>query len=78
MAPQIQTTISPYTQKPVLTRPLLSKDQLEAAVADAVKVQKTWRKVSLDDRIAIAEKWVGEFEKNAAPMAEDISTQMGR
>jgi acyl-CoA reductase-like NAD-dependent aldehyde dehydrogenase len=54
----IQTTISPYTQEPVCTRPLLSETELDSVVAEAVKAQKSWRKVPLDDRIAIAEKWV--------------------
>ena len=54
----IQTTISPYTQEPVCTRPLLSEGELDNVISEAVKAQKTWRKVPLDDRIAIAEKWV--------------------
>jgi hypothetical protein len=54
----IQTTISPYTQEPVCTRPLLSQTELDNVISEAVKAQKAWRKVPLDDRIAIAEKWV--------------------
>lgn len=54
----IQTTISPYTQEPVCTRPLLSQGQLDVVIADAVKAQKAWKKVGLDERIVIAEKWM--------------------
>jgi acyl-CoA reductase-like NAD-dependent aldehyde dehydrogenase len=54
----IQTTISPFTQEAVCTRPLLSESELDNVVAAAVKAQKSWKKVPLDDRIAIAEKWV--------------------
>ena len=54
----IQTTISPYTQQPILTRPLLSEIELDSTIAEAVKAQKSWRKVSLDDRIAIAQNWL--------------------
>lgn len=54
----IQTTISPYTQQPVCTRPLLSEKQLDTVIAEAVKAQKSWKKVPLEDRIAIAEKWL--------------------
>ena len=54
----IQTTISPYTQEPVCTRPLLTQGQLDVVIADAVKAQKAWRKVTLDERIVIAEKWM--------------------
>lgn len=54
----IQTTISPYTQQPVCTRPLLSEKQLDAVIAEAVKAQKSWKKVALDERIKVAEKWL--------------------
>jgi len=54
----IQTTISPYTQQPVCTRPLLSETELDTAINEAVKAQKSWRKVPLDERIAIAKKWL--------------------
>ncbi len=54
----IQTTISPVTGKPVLTRPLLNEEQLDAVIGNAAKAQKSWRKVSIDERIAIAEKWM--------------------
>ena len=54
----IQTTISPFTQEPICTRPLLSETELDTVITQAVKAQKSWKKVPLDDRIAIAEKWL--------------------
>lgn len=54
----IQTTISPYSQEPILTRPLLSETELDSAITNAAKAQKAWRKVTVDERIAIAEKWL--------------------
>lgn len=54
----IQTTISPIDQSPACTRPLLSSEQLDTVIGDAVKAQKAWKKVSLDERIAIAEHWM--------------------
>jgi acyl-CoA reductase-like NAD-dependent aldehyde dehydrogenase len=59
--PQIQTTISPIDQQPVLTRPLLTDDQLDQVIAQSVRAYKAWRKVPLDDRLAIAEKWMVRF-----------------
>ena len=56
--PSIQTTISPYTQEPVLTRPLLSDTELDNVIDQAVKAQKSWKKVPLDERIAIANRWI--------------------
>lgn len=61
MSSQIQTTISPYTQKPILTRPLLSDQELDNAISEAVKAGKSWRKVPVEERIAIAEKWLVRF-----------------
>lgn len=54
----IQTTISPFDQSAVCTRQLLSEEQLDVVISDAVKVQKAWKKTSLDERLQIAEKWV--------------------
>jgi acyl-CoA reductase-like NAD-dependent aldehyde dehydrogenase len=56
--PQIQTTISPIDQKPVLTRPLQTEEQLDHVIAESVKAYKSWRKVPLDDRLKIAEQWM--------------------
>ncbi|WWD20150.1 hypothetical protein CI109_104626 [Kwoniella shandongensis] len=74
----IQTTISPFTQKPICTRPLLSESELDSVIAQSVKAHKSWKKVPLEERIAIARKWLVEFEKIGDVAAEDISLQMGR
>ncbi|WVR08209.1 hypothetical protein IAU60_005256 [Kwoniella sp. DSM 27419] len=74
----IQTTISPYTQQPVCTRPLLSEGELDSVITQSVKAHKSWKKVPLDERINIARKWLTEFEKIGDVACEDISTQMGR
>jgi len=58
MSAKVQTTISPYTQQPILTRPLLSDTELDNVVANAVKASKAWKKTTVDERIAIAEKWL--------------------
>jgi acyl-CoA reductase-like NAD-dependent aldehyde dehydrogenase len=36
----------------------LSEAELDTVIDQAVKAQKSWKKVSIDDRIAIAEKWL--------------------
>ncbi|WVQ79383.1 hypothetical protein IAT38_001480 [Cryptococcus sp. DSM 104549] len=74
----IQTTISPFTQQPVCTRPLLSEAELDTVIAQSVKAHKSWKKVPLEERIAVAKKWLVEFEKIADVAGEDISVQMGR
>jgi acyl-CoA reductase-like NAD-dependent aldehyde dehydrogenase len=46
---------------------LLSETELDNVIAAAVKAQKSWKKVPLDDRIAIVEKWVVSYlELNGA------------
>jgi acyl-CoA reductase-like NAD-dependent aldehyde dehydrogenase len=42
----------------VCTRPLVSEEQLDVVISDAVKAQKSWKRVSIDERIQIAEKWM--------------------
>lgn len=90
----IQTTIGPYKQEPVCTRPLATDEQLDSIIAEAVKAQKSWKKVPIEQRVEIAEKWVvrilelsmslieahtqSEIEKQADLLAEDLSIQMGR
>jgi len=58
MSAKVQTTISPYTQEPLLTRPLLSETELDNVIANAVKASKGWKKTTVEERIAIAEKWL--------------------
>jgi acyl-CoA reductase-like NAD-dependent aldehyde dehydrogenase len=65
----IQTTISPYTQHPICTRPLLSPAELDNVIGEAVKAQKVWRRVPLDERLAIAERWlVGRAVRTGATL----------
>lgn len=52
-----QTTISPHTQTPLVTRQYPSAQELDTIIASSAKAQKEWQKVSLDDRIRIAEKF---------------------
>jgi len=54
----MQTTISPNDQSAVCTRPLTNEEQLDVVIADAMKAQKSWKKVSIDEKIQIAEKWM--------------------
>jgi len=54
----MQTTISPNDQSAVCTRPLTNEEQLDFVIADAMKAQKSWKKVSIDEKIQIAEKWM--------------------
>jgi len=55
---KIQTTISPHSQEPYTTRTYPSVAELDATIAKVSQAQKQWAKVSLDQRIQIATKFV--------------------
>ncbi|KAF9060029.1 succinate semialdehyde dehydrogenase [Rhodocollybia butyracea] len=55
---EIQTTISPHSQEPYTTRIYPSITELDATIAKVAAAQKQWAKVSLDQRIQIATKFV--------------------
>jgi acyl-CoA reductase-like NAD-dependent aldehyde dehydrogenase len=54
----MQTTISPHTQKPLVSRAYLSQSELDSAIQNASRAQKVWRKVPLEDRVDISRKFV--------------------
>lgn len=53
-----QTTLSPHTQAPLVTRQWPSEEELDAIVQTSANAQKQWQKVSLDERLKIADKFV--------------------
>ena len=56
--PKDQTTITPHSQQPLVTRTYPSPQELEEVILSSVDAQKQWVKVPLSDRIAIANKFV--------------------
>lgn len=53
-----QTTIIPHSQKPYVTRTYPSVDDIDKIVQSAVVAQKAWTAIPLQDRIAIARKFI--------------------
>lgn len=74
----LQTTISPYDQKPVTTRQTFSSSELSAVLDTAVAAQKLWQKTTVAERCALITKWMAEFERQKAVIAGELSAQMGR
>lgn len=74
----IQTTISPYTQRPVTTRQTLTSQELSSVIDKAVAAQKKWQSVSLDDRCALVAKWMDEFERQKEMICDRLSEEMSR
>ena len=56
--PEIQTTITPHTQKPLVSRSYPSEDELGVMIQNASKAQQAWCKVSLEDRVNIAQDFM--------------------
>ena len=53
-----QTTIIPHSQEPYVTRTFPSIEELDKLIQSAVVGQKNWNAKSLEDRIAIAIKFI--------------------
>jgi len=57
----MQTTISPHTQEPFVSRTYPSQSELDLSIQDASNAQKVWRMVPLADRIHIGRKFIVRF-----------------
>src|SRR5437868_3987448 len=71
-------TISPADNRVYVERPLATGSEIERALAASRQAQATWKCVPVAERVAIVERFVAAFEANSAPIAEEISWQMGR
>lgn len=76
---KIQTTISPITGAPLISRPLLpSLSELDGAVSSSHAAYLSWRLVPLAERKAIIVKAIDHLVSLAPELAEEITLQMGR
>ena len=80
MAVETITTISPSTNKPILTRHGLSPEALLALGDKAQTAFKAFRKShpTLESRQAIVEKALGILESRTEALAAELTEQMGR
>ncbi|GJE94023.1 succinate semialdehyde dehydrogenase [Phanerochaete sordida] len=75
---EIQTTITPHSQKPLVERTYPSEAELDATIQRAAEGQKQWAKVSLQERIQIGRKFMEEFKKMSDEIPMELTQQMGR
>lgn len=75
---QIQKTITPVDGSVYAERELAASDQIEAALAKAVKAQREWKEVPLKERAALCLRMVEAFVSKADELAPELSWQMGR
>ena len=77
MAEQL-TTISPSTNRPILTRQGLSSAGLDALITDAASAFTRFRTVPLQDRQAIIGRAIDSLEQRKDVLAKELTEQMGR
>ncbi|GAA5905469.1 hypothetical protein JCM5296_005880 [Sporobolomyces johnsonii] len=74
-----QTTISPITGSPIVTRPLPSSTApLDALVARSHAAHLKWRKTPLADRIQLITQGIKALAARADELAPELTEQMGR
>jgi acyl-CoA reductase-like NAD-dependent aldehyde dehydrogenase len=74
-----QTTISPITGLPLLTRLLpTSNAALDTLLSNSHAAYLSWRSVSLSERTAVITKAVAHLVAQAPELAAEITEQMGR
>ena len=78
MPPEILTTISPSTNKPVLTREGLSDSDVARLPAIATQAFNGFRQTSLEDRQGIVRRALKLIHVNQDVLAEELTEQMGR
>ena len=72
------TTISPSTNRPVLTRQGLTDVQIAELPRKAQKAFESFRKTSLKDRQTIVSNALGLIAARQDELAKEITEQMGR
>ena len=75
---RILKIISPVDGGVYAERPAATPQQVDAAIAAAVKAQASWRRTPLSERLAIATRFVDAFIAKGPEIALELSWQMGR
>ncbi|KAB5590617.1 Aldehyde dehydrogenase [Ceratobasidium theobromae] len=78
MSPSSQTTIIPHSQEPLVTYQYPSVAELGSIVSRSAKAQKSWKSVSIQDRIKIGHKFMEEFKNMENEIPLELTKQMGR
>lgn len=78
MSVETITTISPVTNKPIVTRNGLSDIELEALPRTAHKAFLSYRHTSLEDRQNIVKKALSLIRMRQDELARELTEQMGR
>jgi acyl-CoA reductase-like NAD-dependent aldehyde dehydrogenase len=69
---------NPFTGEPAAEVPLLNEKASRELVERASRAQKEWSKTSLEERLALCERFCSEFLGASDKIAREISLQMGK
>ena len=78
MSPEVITTVSPSTNKPILTRNGLSDSDIALLPATATQAFDTYRLTSLEERCSIVRKALKLIAEKQDVLAKELTEQMGR
>jgi acyl-CoA reductase-like NAD-dependent aldehyde dehydrogenase len=78
MTVETLTTISPITNKPILTRNGLTNDQLGGVLRDVQEAFSLYRRTSLKERQEIVRKALKILDERKDELAHELTEQMGR
>ena len=74
----VQTTLSPITGLPIVSRPILSDAEVSTLVQNAHTAFSSWRAVPLAEKKAIIVRAVDSLVQIAVELGDEITAQMGR
>ena len=69
---------SPYTGEVVFETGLMSPAQVNETISAARHAQRGWSRTSLEERIALCERWLVAFEDELERVSTELSQQMGK
>lgn len=78
MSVELLTTISPITNKPLMTRNGVTAEELETLPAVANEAYLSFRKTSLSERKTIVQKALELLREKQDELAKELTEQMGR
>lgn len=78
MSVETITTISPITNRPILTRNGISDTDLKLLPEVAIKAFQSWRKTTLAERQEIVTKALKLLSDKQDELAKELTEQMGR
>jgi len=78
MSVETITTISPITNKPILTRNGLTNDDLRDIPSTATRAFNSYRRMPLEERQAIVKKALKLLNERQDELGREITEQMGR